>query len=245
MLFVFNNSTVKIMASLLFHSLFLVLSVGRTFLWTQNPNLTPYNLQAVGLIILFYFAGKFIGSPKARLAALLDAVIFTILILFLVITTGGVHSPVFFLLYFLLFAVSLLFEPAAAIVISLLLTLFFGFNLRFNFDNLTLINLATLLLITPLANLFGRKFLETQVAAGKIKLLDQIIQSEETQTLIWLSTKAKPTLINLLDTTSLIISSNLLPYALQQKLKSLHQDLVTLHQSASILEKEIDEASEE
>ena len=233
------------MTGLLFHTLFLVFSVALTFLWTQNPSLTPYNLQAVGLLLLFYFAAKFIGGPKARLAALLDAVIFTILILFLVITTGGIHSPLFFLLYFLLFAVSLLFEPTAAIVISLLLVLFFSFNLRFDFDNPALINLTSLLLIPPLASLFGRKFLQTQAEAGKIKLLDHIIQSEETETLIWLSTKAKPTLINLLDTTSLIISSNLLPYALQQKLKNLHQDLVTLHQSAGILEKEIDEASEE
>ena len=232
------------MAGLVFHTLFLVLAVALTFLWSQNPKLTPYNLQAIGLLLLFYFAAKFISGPKARLSAALDALIFTILILFLVLTTGGVQSPVFFLLYFLLFAVSLLFEPIAAIVISLLLTLFFGFSLRFDFDNTALINLASLLLITPLANLFGRKFLQTQAAAGKIKLLDQIIQSEETQTLIWLSTKAKPTLINLLDTTSLIISSNLLPYALQQKLKNLHQDLVTLHQSAGSLEKEIDETSE-
>ena len=232
------------MTGLVFHTLFLVLAVALTFLWTQNPSLTPYNLQAIGLLLLFYFAGKFIGGSKARLSAALDAVIFTILILFLVTSTGGVQSPVFFLLYFLLFAVSLLFEPTAAIVISLLLVLFFSFSLRFDFDNTALINLASLLLITPLANLFGRKFLQTQAAAGKIKLLDQIIQSEETQTLIWLSTKAKPTLINLLDTTSLIIGSNLLPYALQQKLKNLHQDLVTLHQSAGSLEREIDETSE-
>ena len=233
------------MASMLFHTLFLVSSITLTFLWTQNTSLTPYNLQAIGLLVLFYFAGKLIGGTKARLAAALDAVIFTILILFLVITTGGAHSPVFFLLYFLLFAESLLFEPAAAIVISFFLILFFSFNLRFEFDNTALINLASLLLITPLASLFGRKFLQTQEEAGKIKRADQIIQSEETQTLIWLSTKAKPTLINLLDTTSLIISSNLLPYSLQQKLKNLHRDLVTLHQSASILEKEIDETSEE
>ena len=232
------------MAGLVFHTLFLVLAVALTFLWSQNPKLTPYNLQAIGLLLLFYFAGKFISGSKARLSAALDAVIFTILILFLVTSTGGVQSPVFFLLYFLLFAVSLLFEPTAAIVISLLLVLFFSFSLRFDFDNTALINLASLLLITPLANLFGRKFLQTQAAAGKIKLLDQIIQSEETQTLIWLSTKAKPTLINLLDTTSLIIGSNLLPYALQQKLKNLHQDLVTLHQSAGSLEREIDETSE-
>lgn len=232
------------MATVLFHTLFLVFSISLTFLWTQNPSLTAYNLQAVGLLILFYFAGKLLGSTKARLSAALDAVIFTSLILFLVITTGGPHSPIFFLLYFLLFAESLLFEPTAAIVISLLLVLLFGGSLRFEFDNTALINLASLLLITPLASLFGRKFLETQAKAGKIKLLDQIIQTEETQTLIWLSTKAKPTLINLLDTTSLIISSNLLPFGLQQKLKSLHTDLVTLHQSASILEKDIDEDSE-
>lgn len=229
------------MTTALFHTLFLIFSISLTFLWTQNPSLTAYNLQAVGLLILFYFAGKLPGRTKSHLSAALDAVILTSLILFLVITTGGAHSPVFFLLYFLLFAESLLFEPTAAIVVSLLLVLFFGGSLRFEFDNTALINLASLLLITPLASLFGRKFLETQAEAGKIKLLDQIIQTEETQTLIWLSTKAKPTLINLLDTTSLIISSNLLPFGLQQKLKSLHTDLVALHQSASILEKDIGE----
>lgn len=227
------------------HTLFLFLSVGLTFLWTQNPSLTPYNLQAVGLIILFYFAGKLVSGSRNRLAASLDAVIFTILTLFLITTTGGVHSPIFFLLYFLLFALSLLFEPVQSIILSLLLIALFGYDLSLNFDNLALINLTTLLLTTPIAMIFGRKYLQTLEDLGRIKQLTKVISEEETDTLLWLSTKAKPTLINLLDTTSLIISSNLLPYALQQKLKSLHQDLITLHQSAASLEKEIDEASEE
>lgn len=232
------------MARILFHSLFLVLAVLLTFLWTRNPALTPYNLQAIGLLLLVYFAGKLLPGIKNRGSDLLDALIFTVLVLFLVTTTGGVHSPLFFLLYFLLFAESLLFEPIQAAIISFLLVFFFSFNLRFDFDNTALINLATLLLITPLAGLFGRKFLQSQADAGKIKLLGQMLENEETETLIWLSTKAKPTLINLLDTTSLIIGSNLLPLNLQKKLKDLHADLIALHQSASILEREIDEESE-
>lgn len=233
------------MLTFVLHSLFLIFSVGLTYLWTQNSSLNSFNLQAVGLLILFYFGSKLLSGKRQRVLAILDAVIFTSLILFLVLSSGGVHSSVFFLLYFLLFGLSLLFEPLQAILLSLLLIILFSLEVSFQFDEPAVINLITLLFITPLASLFGRKYLQAQQDSGKIMILDKIISEEETDTLLWLSTKAKPTLVNLLDTTSLIISSNLLPFRLQERLKSLHGDLISLHESADDLEKDIEKHEQE
>jgi len=232
------------------HTLFLILSLGLTYLWTRNPSLSPFNLQATGLLILFYFVTKFVTGKPAESAGkakgaqnTLDAIIFTTITFLIVTTTGGVHSPVFFLLYFLLFALSLLFEPIQSIILSLLLIALFGYDLSNNFDNLALINLITLFLTTPIAMIFGKKYLQTLEDLGKIKQLNKIISEEETDTLLWLTTRARPTLISLLDTTSLIISSNLLPGRLQDRLKQLHQDLISLHQSAQTLENDIQDLS--
>lgn len=223
------------------HTLFLILSLGLTYLWTRNPSLSPFNLQATGLLILSYFVIRLVSGQKKGAQNTLDAIIFTSLTFMIVISTGGVHSPVFFILYFLLFALSLLFEPLQSIIVSLLLIVLFGYDLSLNFDNTALINLATLLLTTPLAMIFGRKYLQTLEDLGKIKQLANTIAEEETDTLLWISTKAKPTLVSLLDTTSLIIGTNLLPLRLQDRLKQLHADLISLHQSAQELEKGIDE----
>ncbi len=233
------------MLTFVLHTAFLILSVGLTYLWTKNPNLNSFNLQAVGLLILFYFAGKLLSRNRQKILLLLDTATFTSLILFLVLSSGGVHSSLFFLLYFLLFGLSLLFEPSQSILLSLLLVILFVLDPSSKFDQVAIINLVTLLLITPLASLFGKKYLQSQEEIGKIKILDKIISEEETDTLIWISTQAKPTLISLLDTTSQIIGSNLLPRNLQEKLKNLHRDLISLHESANTLEKDIDKHSNE
>src|SRR3989344_5251216 len=191
------------------HTLFLILSLGLTYLWTRNPSLSPFNLQATGLLILFYFVTKFVTGKPAESAGK---------------AKGGQHDP----------------QP---IILSLLMIALFGVDLSNNFDSLALINLIALFLTTPIAMIFGKKYLQTLEDLGKIKQLNKIISEEETDTLLWLTTRARPTLIRLLDTTSLIISSNLLPGRLQDRLKQLHQDLISLHQSAQTLENDIQDLS--
>lgn len=232
------------MFALLVHSLFLFTSIVATYAWTKNQTLSALNLQAAGLLILFYFAGRLFASNRGKILQVFDAVIFTSLILFITLSTGGIHSPLFPLIYFLLFAISLIFEPLQAFLMSLFLAAVYTIDLSFQFDTIALVNLVTLALIAPLATIFGKKYLQTQESLGKIKILDQVISDEETDTLLWLSTKAKPTLVNLLDTTSLIISSNLLPFRLQEKLVNLHHDLIALHESANTLEKDIDKKTD-
>jgi len=99
--------------------------------------------------------------------------------------------------------------------------------------------------MTPLASLFGQKFLELKQQQGRISLIEADITQEETDTLLWLSTQAKPTLNQILNTISQVISSNRLPYHLQNKLKQTYKYLINLHQSADQLQKDIDEQTDD
>lgn len=232
------------MLSFLIHTIFLSLSILLTYLWTQNPSLSAYNLQLTALLIIFYFLSRFISKNKSKVYQLQSTIILTAITLLLIFSTGGLKSPLFFLLDFLLFALALFFEPWQAGTTALILISVFLFGNYQDLNTQDILSLLSLLLITPLAILFGKKFLQTQAEAGKIKILEKNLAQEETSTLIWLSTKAKPTLATIIDSTSLIISSHNLPFSLQEKLKTAHQDLLALHQSANDLEKEIDQETD-
>ena len=142
------------------HTIFLSLSLFLTYLWTQNPSLSPFTLQLVGLTILSYFGLKMLFSKAARLLNALYAIVLTSLAFLLVITTGSLNSPLFFILYFLLFGLSLLFEPTQAFLVSLLLTVFLLINHQDLLDTTAIINLTTLFLVSPIAVTLGRKYLE-------------------------------------------------------------------------------------
>lgn len=228
----------------LLHTIFLSLALLLTYLWTKNPSLSPFTLQLVGLTILSYFGLKMIFSKAGKLLNALDAIVLTSLTFLLVISTGSLKSPLFFILYFLLFGLALLFEPVQAFLVSLLLTAFLLLNHTGSLDTSSLVNLATLFLVSPIAVTLGHKYLETLEKTGRIKILDQKLAKEETDTLIWLTTRAKPTLTSLIDTTSEIIVSNALPFRLKEKLTALHQDLITLNSSAKELEKEVKDTAE-
>lgn len=228
----------------LLHTIFLGLALWLTYLWTQNPSLSPFTLQLVGLTILSYFGLKMIFSKAGRLLNALDAIVLTSLTFLLVISTGSFKSPLFFILYFLLFGLALLFEPVQAFMVSLLLTAFLLASNTSSLDTSSLVNLATLFLVSPIAVTLGRKYLETLEKNGRIKILDRALAKEETDTLIWLTTRAKPTMVSLIDTTSELIATSTIPFRLKEKLKLLHQDLIALHSSAKELEDEVKETAE-
>jgi len=230
------------MLSFLINTLFLALAVILTYLWTNNPNLNHYNLQLTGLLVIVYFFSRLFLKRVSTIYNLQSTLIFTAISLLLVFSTGGLTSPLFFLLDFLLFGLALFLEPyqAGATAIILCSILFFSHH---DFDTAAIINLISLLLTTPIAIIFGRKFLESQAAQGKINLLEKTLADEETDTLLWLTTKTKPTLTSIIDSLSQIIASNRLPFSLQDKAKEAYTDLVALHRSASTLEKEIDSPS--
>jgi len=226
------------------HTIFLALSLGFSYIWASHPVLSQYNLQLAAVLALFYFLLRLLRS-QPKLKSILTSLIFTTLILILVFSTGKTDSSFFFLLDFLLFTLALFFEPIQSVAFTLLLLLIFLTTSNSNLSTTNILNLASLVLMTPLASLFGQKFLELRQKQGQIHIIESNISQEETDTLLWLSTQAKPSLKHILNTLSLIISANKLPYHLQDRLKQTYKYLIDLYQSADQLQTDIDQQTDD
>jgi hypothetical protein len=222
------------------HTSLIILTIGIIHTWTASVQASQYNLQLAGILAIIYFFTKFL-KPKPKILSIITTLTFLSLTLLIIFSTGRLDSPFFFLLDILLFALALFFEPIQATITSVTLILVFLISSKLSLNTSQVINLASLVLITPLAVVFGNKFLENQAIKGKITRLEKDLATEETHTLLWISTKAKPSLVDILNITSQIISSNLLSFRLQEQIKKAHKDLLSLHKSANELETIIDQ----
>ena len=234
------------------HTLYIGLSILITWLWSSNPSLNIYNLQLTGVLTLLYFGFKFFFRPSNQKALNLPStIILNTICLLLIFSTGGLTSPLFFLLDLLFFALALLFEPIQAIVASSLIVIIFIVQNYTALDTNKIINLVSLILMTPIAVIFSRNFIEVLESKGKIKVLQTALLETETESLLWISRQAKPSLASVLNsTTDLVMYFNSkgrdlpLPPAIVEKLKSIQTDMITLYSSASSLEKTIEKESD-
>ncbi len=159
------NQSLGIMAAFIF-----------VFVW-QLWGLTELTVPIIGLLALGYLflsrRAKKVdpthstgleqassGQANKNIATLdeMTIAILTALVLVLITDTGGLSSPVFFLLYFIPFAICFVLLPEAAIVylagVALLfLPTAFGSDMTNN-----LIKLGSIVLITPLAYFFGKEY---------------------------------------------------------------------------------------
>jgi len=160
------------------HSLILIVTIALTFLYPKT-SLAQYDLQFCAfLFIVLFLAKRFV--PKKEASRLLESVIFTLIVLSIVNTTGSTASPFFFLVYFLLFSLSLLLEPVISITASLTLIIFFLINLPEGQDLKNLLPIFSLAFLTPFALFLGQEFLQIQ----KLKSENQKL---EEKTLLFLS----------------------------------------------------------
>lgn len=161
----------------IFHSLILIVIIAFSFFLTKTP-LFKYDLQLTGLIFLFYFFGKrfFFAKIKSKILDfyVFEAIIFTLLILNVINATGKVNSPLFFLNYFLIFALSLILEQEVALTTSFTLVIFYILSLPQNFSLNQLIPVFSLPFLTPFALILG----EERIKIQKLKRKNQKIQEE-------------------------------------------------------------------
>jgi hypothetical protein len=104
------------------------------------------------------------------------------MILLLVSETGSLASPFFFLCYFLLFAVAMLYEIEATLVLTGVLVLFFMFLPNPNWTQI-----ISLIMITP-SPFTGHSYESSS--------LRNALAREETDTLTFLSFNLKRTLVS-------------------------------------------------
>lgn len=171
------------------HSLVLVFAIVLTFVFPKT-NLAGYDLQITAILfIILYLVKRFIVS-KDFYSRLIESVVFTLIIMGIVNSTGGLTSPFFFLIYFLLFSLSLILEPIISITTTVTLIIFFLLNLPANQDFKTLMPIISLAFITPFAMFLGSEHIENQ----KSKVKSQKLQEE---TFLFLSLLLKNHLKNI------------------------------------------------
>lgn len=135
------------------HTLILIVTVGLAFLFPKS-SIATYDLQIYALL----FVVLFIGKRAFKTGKLLDSVIFTFVIFSLVNTTGGLDSPFFFLLYFLLFSITLFLEPVTSIPISLSAVIFYLLFFPQEQGLKPLLSIFSLVFLTPFALFMGREY---------------------------------------------------------------------------------------
>jgi signal transduction histidine kinase len=218
--------------------------------WTEVPALNSYNLQLSGALILLYFASRYLFR-EVKPSFFFATIVLVSIVLLLVFSSGGINSPVFFIINFLLFAIALLIAPYQATVASfLLITILLWQNYQ-NLTSVMIIDLASLILMTPLAVVFSKSYLQALQAEGKISFLKEAIKDEQSDSLLWIATTAKPSLASVLSSlTDIVVYLNTkgqitsVPKQLVDKLKVIQTDLISLYSSTGTLEKSIEESSD-
>lgn len=171
------------MSKEIIHSIILIISIAFSFLFSKSP-LADFDLQFAGILFLILFFMKKFLLPKNPYSRLLESVVFTLVVLTIINSTGGVASPLFFLVYFLLFSLSLLLEPIISITATIALIVFFLLSLPPNQQLINLIPIFSLAFLTPFALFMGQEYLEAQ----KSKVKNQKLQ---TDTFLFLSLMLK------------------------------------------------------
>lgn len=236
------------------HSFFLIAAVVLAYIWTSHPELSYYTLQLTAVFILFFFLNQFISRRRRQKVNLtIDAVIFTMVILLLVSSTGGLTSPLFFLIYFLMFGLALLFEPLITLSLTLAMIIFFVLTPTKEEPLTEILQLFSLLLITPLALFFGRQYLQLLESEEKIKILEEEsqilegeIEKEETDTLLWATLELKKDLTEILDRVSTLLADvGHLTITQKENLQKIRERAKNLLKTGQRLKEEVDKTTDE
>lgn len=154
------------------HALILIFAIVLTFIFPKT-NLANYDLQITAILfIILYSVKRFIVS-KNIYSRLIESVVFTLIIMGIINSTGGLTSPFFFLVYFLLFSLSLILEPIISITTTVTLIIFFLLNLPANQDFKTLMPIISLAFITPFAMFMGEEKVKIRQLAEKSQKLQE------------------------------------------------------------------------
>lgn len=166
----------------LIHSILLIICIALAFIFPQT-GLAAYDIEIAALLFVLLFIARKL-SLFSRRTRLFESAVFTLIIVGVINTTGGMQSPFFFLIHFLLFSITLLLEPIIPIIVTLTLMLFFIFTLHGQITLAQLLPIFSLALMTPFALILGSEYEET-------KRLKKSMSSQTENTYLFLSLMLK------------------------------------------------------
>jgi hypothetical protein len=152
-----------------------------------------------------------------------------------------------------MYGLALLFEPLITVSLTVAIVLFFLFTPSQTEPMKEILQLFSLILITPVALFFGKQYLKVLVDEEKIKILEEESEimeedtkKEETDILLWTSLELKSHLADILDETSQLLSDIAhLTSNQKERLLKIRQKTIKLLESGLKLEKEVDKTTDE
>lgn len=174
------------MSKAITHAIILSFTIAFAFLFSYSE-LSQYELQIVAALFIILFIGKRVVLPTSPRSKLLESVIFTFVTVSLVNSTGGTGSAFFFLIYFLLFSLSLLLEPVISVTSTLTLIIFYILSLPAIPDLKPLITIISLAFLTPFAMIIGQEYIEVQSEKFKVQNLQTTLTKSKENTFLFLS----------------------------------------------------------
>lgn len=162
---------------LLWHFILIAISFLIAFSIVQVPFLNPYIVQFLAFFIIIYFSFSLIRKKRNPNAQLFgntsDIVILIISILLLISVSGNIYSPLFFLIYFLGFGITFIFEPISVIIFATSALLYFLPEAIKNGSIESFLRIGSILLIAPLAFFFGEDVKEKNQDEEKLEELKE------------------------------------------------------------------------
>ena len=139
----------------------------------REANLTQFSPHLIGILIFIFIvlsAGK---KGKLNLGGPASVFILNTIIFLVIFGSGGLSSSFFFVLYFLIFAIAFVFDPALAFVFAAgSLIVFLPESLKTNtLENF--VKIGSLFIISPLAYFFGQMFKKQD------KIEDEVVKTKE------------------------------------------------------------------
>jgi membrane protein implicated in regulation of membrane protease activity len=162
---------------ILLHSSILLLSFGLIFGWEQS-SLNTYTVQLLALMVLAYLITQFVRrkmkKSDAHTSGFPEVFALNTAIFLLIYATGQMASWFFFLLYFLGFGITFIFEPATVFVFALgTVGIFLPEVLKNGGSIGTYIQLGSFILISPLPYFFGKEYQDRQQQDEQIQELTE------------------------------------------------------------------------
>lgn len=145
----------------LFHCFILIASFLTVFVWNVSPA-SDYTIQGLAGLVVVYGIVTLIRRKKHKATESFggssDIFILNTGIFLLVAATGQIYSPFFFLLYFLGFGITFIFEPATVFIYVIGAILVLLPEALKNGSMESFIRIGSIALISPLAFFFGTSY---------------------------------------------------------------------------------------
>ncbi len=231
----------------LIHSVLIAVALGLAY-FIANTSIAEYSLQISGILVAIYIAASFLFRKKilnSSFRILIDISIFSFAVSFLLFSTGGFSSPVFFLTYFLLFGISLLSGPTTSIVAALVFGILFLLTPKVDFW-IEILQIASLLAIAPISVMFGRQYLEILKNEQKISVLKNISQDfveeikfQEEEVRNWTEGDFREKLVKMQKYLAELLQDSNLEKSRKNEIKNLYEQIYELFLSGMKMKKEV------